>query len=87
MTTEAHARAKTDAMLQTALYVVQNRDELNLHADPGVVVRKVLTPSSSPANILLFHEKIRPAPSAARCTEILPLVVRTIPQGDRTTAC
>ncbi len=88
MTSEARARAKTDAMLQAALYVVQNPDELNLHADPGVAVREVPTPSGSPANILLFHEKNSSGTFAvAGCNEMLPLVVRAIVQGDRTTAC
>ena len=88
MTTEARARAKADAMPQAALYILQNRDEMNLQADPGVTVREVQTPSGSPASILLFHEK-NPSGTfaAARCTEMLPLVVCTVPQSDRTTAC
>lgn len=88
MTPEARARAKFAPMLQVALYLVQNRDELNLRADPGVTAREVPTPSAPPANISLFHEK-KPsgAFTAARCNDMLPLVVCTIPRGDRAIAC
>ncbi|UZO99458.1 hypothetical protein RMHFA_05737 (plasmid) [Roseomonas mucosa] len=50
-------------MLQNSLYVVQNRDELNFHADPGVAVREMPAPSGSPVNILLFRRRTHPAPS------------------------
>ena len=37
MTPEARARTRIDAMLVEAGWIVQGRDELNLHAGPGVV--------------------------------------------------
>lgn len=59
MTIEARACSKTGAMLRAALCVVQNREDLNFYADPGAAIRKMPTPSGSPVNILLFHEKNR----------------------------
>ena len=47
MTPEARARIKIDAMFSAAGWVVQSRDELNLHAGPGVAVREVPTLSNS----------------------------------------
>jgi hypothetical protein len=88
MTIEARACATTAAMLRATLCVARNREDLNLYADPGVAVRKMSTPSGSPVNILLFHEESRSGTFAvARCTEMLPLMICTIPQGGRTTAC
>ncbi|MCG7352172.1 hypothetical protein RQ744_15895 [Roseomonas mucosa] len=88
MTIKARACATTGAMLRATLCVVQNRDDLNLHADPGVAARKMPPPSGSPVGILLFHEKNPSGTYAvARCTEMLPLLICTIPQGGRTTAC
>ena len=68
--------------------VVQNRDELNIYADPGVAVCEVPTLSGSPANILLLHEKNWSGTFvAARYNELLSLMARMTPQGNRTTAC
>lgn len=52
-TPEARARAKIDAMLAQAGWIVQSRDDLNLHAGPGVAVREVATPTG-PADYILF---------------------------------
>jgi len=40
-------------MLALAGWIVQSRDELNLHAGPGVAVREVPTPTG-PADYILF---------------------------------
>lgn len=56
MTPEARARIKIDAMLAAAGWVVQSRDELNLHAGPGVAVREVPTPTG-PADYVLFLDR------------------------------
>lgn len=56
MTPEARARTKIDAMLGAAGWVVQSRDELNLHAGPGVAVREVPTPTG-PADYVLFLDR------------------------------
>lgn len=50
---EARARVKIDAMLAQAGWIVQNREDLNLHAGPGVAVREVPTPTG-PADYILF---------------------------------
>ncbi len=42
-TPEARAREHIDAMLAAAGWMVQSRDNLNLHAGPGVAVREVPT--------------------------------------------
>lgn len=52
-TPEARARAKIDAMLTAAGWIVQSRADLNLHAGPGVAVREVPTPTG-PADYILF---------------------------------
>ena len=56
MTPEARARIKIDAMLGAAGWVVQSRDELNLHAGSGVAVREVPTPTG-PADYVLFLDR------------------------------
>jgi len=56
MTPEARARVKIDVMLTAAGWVVQSRDELNLHAGPGVAVREVPTPTG-PADYVLFLDR------------------------------
>jgi type I restriction enzyme R subunit len=56
MTPEARARIKIDAMLVAAGWIVQHRDELNLHAGPGVAVREVPTPTG-PADYVLFLDR------------------------------
>ena len=52
MTPEARARTKTNAMLETAGRIVQERGELNLHSGPGVAVRDFPTPTGSADNVL-----------------------------------
>lgn len=52
-TPEARARAKIDAMLAQAGWIVQSRAELNLHAGPGVAVREAPT-HTGPADYILF---------------------------------
>ncbi len=42
------AQAGWDAMPAQAGWIVQDRGRLNLHAGPGVAVREVPTPASSP---------------------------------------
>ena len=56
MTPEARARMKIDTMLAAAGWVVQSRDDLNLHAGPGVAVREVPTPTG-PADYVLFLDR------------------------------
>lgn len=56
MTPEARARIKIDAMLVAAGWLVQHRDDLNLHAGPGVAVREVPTPTG-PADYVLFLDR------------------------------
>lgn len=50
---EARSRAKIDATLAQAGWIVQSRADLNLHAGPGVAVREVPTPTG-PADYILF---------------------------------
>lgn len=45
-------------MLVEAGWIVQSRDELNLHAGPGVAVREVPTPTGpGPADYVLFLDR------------------------------
>lgn len=88
MTFEARDRTQITALLGAAGWIVENRDELNLDADLGAAVREVPTPSGPPTSIPLFHER-NPSEAfvAARCTEMLSLVIATCPQDTNTTAC
>lgn len=42
---EARAREDIDRQLELAGWVVQDRDQLNVHAGPGVAVREVSIPN------------------------------------------
>jgi type I restriction enzyme, R subunit len=51
---EAIARQDIDRQLQAAGWVVQDRDQLNIHAGPGVAVREVSIPGAGEADYLLI---------------------------------
>lgn len=50
---EALARIAIDRQLEAAGWVVQDRDELNLFASPGVAIREVSIPGAGEADYLL----------------------------------
>jgi type I restriction enzyme, R subunit len=51
---EAIAREDIDRQLQAAGWVVQDRDQLNITAGPGVAVREVSIPGAGEADYLLI---------------------------------
>ncbi len=53
---EDRARAEIDAKLSACGWIVQNRDEMNLSAGPGVAVREFAT-SQGPADYALFVDQ------------------------------
>ncbi|MGH7248640.1 MAG: hypothetical protein ACREH9_11095, partial [Pseudomonadota bacterium] len=54
---EDKSRAEIDAKLAACGWIVQNRDEMNLSAGPGVVVREFPT-ARGPADYALFVDAI-----------------------------
>lgn len=54
---EDRARAEIDAKLSACGWIVQNRDEMNLSAGPGVAVREFPT-ATGPADYALFVDTI-----------------------------
>ncbi len=57
LTPEARARVDIDQMLEAAGWVIQNRDEINLHAARGVAVREFLLHGNEEADYLLFVDR------------------------------
>lgn len=57
MTPEARARIKIDATLEAAGWIVQSRDELNLHAGLAVAVREVPTPTGPADYVPILDRK------------------------------
>ncbi len=54
---EDRARAEIDAKLQACGWIVQNRDDMNLSASPGVAVREFAT-AQGPADYALFVDQL-----------------------------
>jgi type I restriction enzyme R subunit len=54
-TPEARARQIIDAALTVAGWIVQDRDDVNVHASPGIAVRETPT-ATGPADYLLFPD-------------------------------
>lgn len=57
LTPEARARVQIDEMLESAGWVVQDRDEINLDAGRGVAVREFLLDGNEEADYLLFVDQ------------------------------
>ena len=82
---EQLARETIDAALAQAGWEVQDRDEMNLAAGPGVAVREFQT-DAGPCDYLLFVDK-KPAGVIEAKNEVAPPRTRGRSRARRLSAC
>src|SRR5437016_789561 len=80
MTPEERARQQIDLLLQQSGWIVQNRFEINLSADPGVAIREARLKAGEADYLLFAHGKalatVEAKPEGYTLTEELFLSLR-----------